>query len=127
MNLHGIVAGAIGAVNPSLLGTVQVSTGYTQDAAGNQIPTYATTINVPMQVQALTFRDLKQIDGLNLTGTRRAIYLNGKLDGVVRVSAKGGDLITIPSGASAGVWLTALVLEAWADWTKVAATLQDGA
>jgi hypothetical protein len=76
------------------------------------------------QIQALAFRDIVQIEGLNLQGTRRAIYLSGEIDGLVRADNKGGDLITFSNG---GVWLTAMVLEQWPDWVKVAATFQNSA
>lgn len=85
------------------------------------------------QVQALSWKDLQQLDGLNMNGERRAIYLEGEFDGVVRPSMKGGDLITLTTGANAGVWLVAQVLEQWSDgdtkaWCKCACTLQnDGA
>ena len=76
------------------------------------------------QVQAMTAGDLRQVEGLNLNGTKRGIYLDGSINGVVRVYLKGGDLITFPDGST---WLVAMVLEQWPDWCKVAATLQDGA
>lgn len=86
-----------------------------------------TSLAVKAQVQALTFRDLTQIDGLNLQGTRRGIYLFGKVDGLVRAENKGGDLIAIADGVHAGIWLVAMVLEQWPGWVKVAATQQNGA
>lgn len=122
MNLHGIAAPVIAAVNPPVVATVRISTGYTTNPDGSRTPTYQTSA-VTAQVQALTYRDLQQIEGLNLNGTRRAIYLNGALNGVVRVSQRGGDLITLSDGT---VWLTAYVFEQWPDWVKVAATLQEG-
>lgn len=125
MNWHGLVAGAIGTVNPFITGTVQVSTGSTVNPDGSQTPTYDTYSGVSMQVQALTYKDLQQIDGLNLNGTRRAIYMNGRADGVVRSLMKGGDLITIAAGPNAGVWLVALMAEQWPDWAKAIVTLQN--
>jgi hypothetical protein len=127
VNLHGIVAPVIGVVNPNVDAVVQVSTGSTIAADGTRTPTYAAPVTVPAQVQALTFRDIQQIDGLNLQGTRRAIYLYGKVDGLVRAENKGGDLITLSDGPNVGVWLVAVVLECWPDWCKVVATQQDGA
>lgn len=124
MNLHKIVSTAIGSVNPFIMGTIQVSTGYTTLPNRSRAPSYAAPFEASMQVQALTYSDLKQIDGLNLNGTRRAIYLNGKYDGVVRSELKGGDLITLTTGANAGTWLVAQVLEQWPDWCKVVCTLQ---
>ncbi len=190
MNLHGIVSGAIGAVNPLVPAAVQISAGSSGNSAGKRTPLYQTpgvatasiagsvmtvsavtsgvlavgqllsgaaagttitglgtgtggpgtylvapsqtlasreidtSLVVDAQVQALTYDDLRQIDGLNLNGTRRAIYLSGELDGVVRSKLKGGDLITLSDGPNAGTWLVAHVLEQWEDWVKVAVTLQ---
>lgn len=123
MNLHGIAAPAIGAVNPSVDVTVKISNGYTTDAAGARVPQYLPDQIVPAQIQALAFRDLMQLDGLNLQGTRRKIYFYGEVDGLVRATNKGGDLVIFPDGS---VWLVAMVLEQWPDWCSVAVTLQDG-
>lgn len=125
MNLHGIVAPLIGVVNPHIALSIQVSTGSTDTDDGKQTPTYAAPVTVLGQVQALQYRDIVQMDALNLQGTRRAIYINGRVDGLVRSENKGGDLITIVGGVNAGVWLVALVAEAWPDWTKALCTLQD--
>ena len=196
MNIHGIVRGAVGSVNPFYPVSVRISIGNVMAADGNRVPGYATPgqfigaisgnvltvtavsqgqpqigqslddiggfilpgtviteivtpfpttgagsgiyeVNIPQtvtpevmntdfslqaQVQALTFRDIVQIEGLNLQGTRRAIYLSGRVDGLVRSLNKGGDLITLPDGS---VWLVAMVLEQWPDWVKCAATLQN--
>lgn len=125
MNLHGIAGPIIAAVNPTISADFQRSTGSTTLASGKQVPTYADAVCVPAQVQALTYRDLLQLEGLNIEGSRVAIYLYGEANNVVRVTQKGGDLITIRSGANRGVYLTAQVLEQWPDWCKVAATLQN--
>lgn len=42
MDLHRIVSGAIGAINPMVPATVQISTGYTTSASGLRTPSYAT-------------------------------------------------------------------------------------
>ena len=65
-------------------------------------------VNLLAQVQALSGRDLRQIEGLNLQGTLRAVYLNGVIDGIVRVALKGGDLITLPDGSVVG----------WSPWCR---------
>ncbi len=109
---------------------VRTSTGYTQDGEGKQIPTYSDA-TATAQVQALSFKDLVQIEGLNLNGTRRAIYLQGDVDGVSRPQVSGGDLIVFPNDSNVPahllgtVWLVAQALETWPDWCKVAATLQN--
>ena len=121
MNLHAIVSGAVGTINPPVLCTLAVSTGYTTSPDGTRVPTYATTPNLPAQIQALSYTDLMKMGGLNIEGIRRAVYLNGNIEGVDRAAIKGGDIITEPDGT---VWLVAQVLEAWPDWTKLAATKQ---
>lgn len=126
MNLHAIVGPVISSVNPMTTVSIQLSTGPGAiQADGSVTPTFAPAFQAQAQVQPLTFRDIQQIDGLNLQGVRRAIYIFGQVDGLVRDTNKGGDLITFPDGT---VWLVALVLEAWVEsgWCKAAITLQNG-
>lgn len=131
MNLHAIAAPIIAVVNPPVTALVRFSLGtYTTSADGKRTPDYSAPTALSAQVQALTYRDLQQISGLNLQGTRRAIYFFGDVEGVVRVTGQGGDLVTFP-GAVGGfppgtVWLTAQALETWPGWCKTVATLQDG-
>lgn len=127
MNLHALASGYIAAVNPFIPVEIKVSTGNTTGSDGKRVPTYAAPVTVQAQVQPLSYDDMKHLDGLNIQGTRRAIFINGRVDGLVRVSNKGGDLITIASGVNAGVWLVAIVSEQWPDWCKALVTLQDGA
>lgn len=122
MNLHQLVSGNIQAVNPYIQLIVQVSTGYTTNPEGSRVPAYAKSQIVFGDVQALQYSDIIQLDALNIQGERRKIYINGEVDGLIRVKNKGGDLITLPDGT---VWLVALVLEYWANWVSVAVTLQD--
>ena len=122
MDLRSIANGVASAVNPNVTVSVQRSTGYTVGAGHKQVPTYAAAVVGPAQVQALDGVDLKQLDGLNIQGTMRAIYLRGALAGVVRPSGEGGDLITIGSQT----WLVTKVLESWPNWTKAAIVLQGG-
>ncbi len=121
MNLHQIVSNAIGTVNPFISADLLRSTGYTTNPDGSRTPTYATIANVPVQVQALSTDDLKQIEGLNIQGAKNAVYLNGNWFGVVRVGKQGGDLFKFGDQT----WLAVTVLENWADWTKLAVVLQN--
>jgi hypothetical protein len=126
MNLHSIVRNYIGAVNPQLIASIQFSTGYTTNADGTQVPAYAPAVTRKVQAQALQFRDLMQVNGLNLNGTKLAMYIDGDIEGVDRPTKRGGDLITLPDGT---IWLVVLVLENWsksAGWTKVAVVKQNG-
>lgn len=123
MNLHGLVRGAITTVNPDETVTLSQSTGTTKNADFSLSPTYSTS-GVGAQVQALTGKDLRQIEGLNLNGTLRKFYFFGEVDAIVRSAQKGGDLIT---RSDESVWLVNQVLEQWPDWCAVVATLQNGA
>lgn len=123
MNLHQIVSPAIAAVNPFITGTLKQATGYTTSGDGTQVPTYATPVTVPLQVQALSGRDIEHLDNMNIQGVVRRIYLNGNVEGVNRKEMKGGDLITF----NGQTWLVTIVFETWdADgWCSVGVTLQD--
>lgn len=129
MNLNQIVSGAITSVNPNVLCVLQISVGYNIAADRKQTPNYRTVPNVPVQVQALSYTDLHQMDGLNIQGTRRKVYLNGNIEGVDRQAIKGGDLFIMPDMVGfpgPTTWLVGQVLEHFADWTSLAITLQNG-
>ena len=127
MNLHSIVGPYVAAVNPWIEITIQPSAGYTTNDDGTRVPAYGSAVAAQAQMQALQYNDIAQLDSLQIQGNRRALYINGNWDGIVRADQKGGDLITLPDGS---VWLVALVLENWSDvdgFVKVAITLQNGA
>ena len=120
MDLRGIANGVTTAVNPNKTVTVLRSTGYTIGAGRKQVPSYADPVSGPGQIQALDANDIKQLDGLNVQGTIRAIYLRGNLAGVIRPDGTGGDIVQI-AGQD---WLVVKVLEGWPTWTKAAIVLQ---
>lgn len=128
MNLNSVAAGVVSAVNPWSTAQYRASSGgYTTAPSGRRTPAYADPQTVRCQVQALTFKDLAQLQGLNLGGKAKAIYVDGDWKGVSRASQEGGDLIAFEDGT---VWLVIHVLENWHDtvgWTKVAAVLQGAA
>lgn len=121
MNIHQLISGAIGSINPFVIGRVFVNQGWTTLPDGNRVPNYESPIDVSMQVQALAADELHQVEGLNIQGIKRAIYLNGRINGIVRMEEKGGDLVVLPDGTK---WLVVLVLEYWPDWCKVAVEQQ---
>lgn len=127
MNLNALVTPYIAAVNPLVSANWYVSTGWTPTAAGKRIPTYGPPIAVMIQDQALSGKDLQHIDGLNLQGVFRSVYLSGNIEGVNRPEAKGGDKFTW----NGRTWLVVLVTEPWSDsagWTRFVVQLQnDGA
>ena len=123
MNLNAIVSPAIGAINPNIRLSVQVAISYATAADGSRAPMYNAPVEVWGQLQPLSYDDIRQIEGMNLQGMRKRIYLNGTIKGLVRGRRMGGDLITTPDGQ---VWKVALVTEAWPDWTSAVVTLQEG-
>ena len=132
MDLRSIANQASNTVNSNIIVSIQTSNGFTIGAAGRQQPQYNPAITGPAQIQALDNSDLKKIEGMNLSGSLRALYLRGALAGVIRVDSKGGDLITIPPAPGVpalrvGVWLTSKVLESWPLWTKVVIVKQSPA
>ena len=86
-------------------------------------------LRVVGQVQPVeSWKDIQQLDALNIQGTRYKIYLYGRVEAIVRPSGQGGDLIIDATGK---VYLVAMVFEYWAaigtaEWCSVAATLQNG-
>lgn len=121
LNLHALVSGAIGTINPFVPASIKQSTGYTVAPGGIQTPTYTETA-LMVQVQDLRTDELSQLDGLNLQSDTRAVYLSGNWDGIVRSGRKGGDLIIIGKQT----YLVLAVLEGWPTWTKLACVLQNG-
>lgn len=120
MDLRGIANGVTSTVNPNQTVIVLRSTGYTIGGGRRQVPSYAAPVTGPGQIQALDANDIKQLDGLNVQGTIRAIYLRGNLAGVIRPDGTGGDIVQI-AGQD---WLVVKVLEGWPTWTKAAIVLQ---
>lgn len=130
LNLHGIVRGAINAVNPDIIGQHLVSTGYFQDTDFSQVPQYAAPADVGLQVQALSGRDLQHPNFVNVQGVKRSVHMFGNTQGQVRVDAKGGDLLKFPQvlGGDICTWLVVVVFETWnptgPGWCKVGVVLQ---
>lgn len=126
MNLHGIVRGAITSVNSDVLGTWRRSSGYTVLPTGRQVPVYDDFTTVPIQVQALSSRDIRHANYLGVQGVRRAVYMYGNIQAINRPDNKGGDLLVFPEvpGGTPKVWLVACVFETWPDWCRVGVSLQ---
>lgn len=131
LNLHAIVRGSITAVNGDIAGLYLKSTGASPpQTGGKRVPVYATPVNVQLQIQPPSGEDLKHINYLNLQGVVRTIYLYSNPQGIVRVDARGGDLLLFPQflGDPVDNWLVRHVYETWNvdndGWTRLIATLQ---
>ena len=123
MNLHAIVSGSIGAINPLVACTYRQSVGYTMGPGAAQVPIYSDFYPVQCQIQPLSSSDLRMLASLNIQRAQKKIYMTGNAQGVNRALVKGGDLFTFPDGT---VWLVVQPLENWPDWCAVAVTQQNG-
>ena len=125
MDIRGIANGATQTVNPNVAITLRQSSGFTIDpATRKQVPSYTSTPGYG-NVQALDGKDLVQLDGLNIQGVLRTLFLYGDAAGVIRPDQRGGDTVTI----GGKTWLVVKVLEHWDNptWAKVAICYQGAA
>lgn len=127
-DLNSIAANIVSAINPWTTVTIQISQGsITSEADGSTVPQFSDPFAINVQVQPIGWKDLQQLNGMNIQGIRWKLYLDGELNGVVRPELKGGDLVNILSGRHKGKWLVNQVLEQWDAWVCAAITLQNGA
>jgi len=121
MNLHQMVSGPIGMINPHSMVEILRATGHTIAPDGTRTPTYETLSGLA-QIQELSTGELQLLSeaGINIQGIRKSIYLNGHWFGIVRADGTGGDIFRF-NGYD---WLVTLVPEQWPDWTKVIVTQQ---
>lgn len=125
MNLRGIVNKYTQKTNPNISINWMQSTGYVTDDTGRRTPTFI-TLTVEAQIQALSATELAHIDGLNISGVKRSVYMYGNVAGIVRTDKLGGDILVFPEipNSSNKNWLVTQVLETWPDWCHVIVTLQ---
>lgn len=119
MNLHGIVSPYVAAINPFVTACLWVSTGSTKNRDYSETATYAKYPGIKIQMQALSGRDLRQLEMLNIQGVTRKAWLNGFVEGLNRAAGKGGDLIvfasdmSVPTPLQGTAWLVEVVFETW--------------
>lgn len=121
MKLRRIANTMTRMVNPNTTITWRRGKGVTQDDQFNRITTYE-DVTIRGQIQPLTTNDLQFVDGLNVTGYHRCIYLDGQSTGVVRGNLKPLDEFII----NGETWRVIATPEAWdaSGWSRVFVTLQ---
>lgn len=123
MNLRGIANSVTQAINPNISAQIKPSCGsWVTNPDGTRTPEFGALVDIKVQRQSLTQKDLMHIDGMNLSGVVAPFYINGNWYSVNRPEGKGGDIILIPSLSEE--WLVVAVPELWPDWTRVIACLQ---
>lgn len=115
MNLHQIASGLIGTVNPFINVTLKIFLRETEDAYGKVTPEYDESI-LSAQLQPLSWKDLQHLDGMNITGVQKKLYINGNFSAVNRITGSGGDFVLIGEEK----WMIPTVLELWPDWCCLA-------
>lgn len=120
MDLFGIANNVADVVNQNTGIIYYQSNGFTIGAGAKQIPAYLDGVDGFGNIQALDAIDLKHMEGMNIQGVVRAIYVYGDAAGVIRPDTRGGDLINVCGQA----WLVKMVLEHWSTWVKAAIQYQ---
>ena len=118
MSLRAFANAAVQGINPDVKATLRQSNGYTTAADGSRTPAYNTTSGM-VQVQSISAKDLRHLEGQNITGDLRKVYLDNTCEAAwnagVRAALQGGDLFEFDEA----IWLAVKVAEVWADWSAV--------
>ncbi len=124
-NLRAIANPITQVINANLTVPWIQNDGWTIDGAGKRTPV-TTTVTVQAQVQAMSAGDLKHADSQNIQGVMRSVYMYGDVQGIVRATQQGGDVLQFPMhpGGPVANWLVSSVIETWSDWCHVIVTLQ---
>jgi len=119
IDVHALANRSASLVNPNASIAWVRSTGYITAADGSRAPVVTSTTLVG-QVQGLTSEDLRQTDGLNISGIKRSVILRGDVQALVRANGTGGDVLQF-ADASGVVrdWLVVSVQETWPTWCRV--------
>jgi hypothetical protein len=115
MNLQSIASSSIASVNANRIVNISISNGYSVNPDGTQIPNYLPSYIQKAQVQELSSSDLQHINGLNLSGIIRKVYINGQLNTVIRSRGLGGDKLYFDGFT----WLVVHILESYDAWSCV--------
>lgn len=121
MNLHDMVRTAITGVNPDQ--TIMLLQSAGQKVVNySQVAIYEPAVEVRAQVQPVSDKALTWLQFSRQSTSWRDCYLYGRVSGLERATAKGGDFLYFEGYE----WEVDQVLEAWdatADWTKVRVVL----
>lgn len=126
LNLHGIVRGAINAVNSDIAITYLASLGNTVRAGGKQVPSFALPVLLSGQVQPIPQAKLEHYSFVNAQGIYRRVYVFGQQNAIDRIAQLGGDLLKfaeVPGGVQR-TWLIEACEEQWPGWCNLVVTLQ---
>lgn len=120
MNLRNIANSAIQVVNPDQTIVWQRSTGYEISASGKATPSYE-EIECQGNVQALSDKQLRHMNELNISGVMRSVYLSNNAMGVSFRQIRGGDILTLREFEDIEWtdWKVVHSAETWDNWAHV--------
>ncbi|EFC1656254.1 hypothetical protein FA798_19890 [Escherichia coli] len=120
MNLRQIANNAITSINPNIPAILKKYAGETIGPGRKPIPSYLPDQHVTIQLQPISRGDMQHVDGLNIQGLPKVIYVNGNYFSVQRELEQGGDIFVI----NGEQWLVVEPIELWPDWCRLIAVLQ---
>ncbi len=120
MNLRQIANNAITSINPNISAVLKKYAGETIGTGRKPVPSYLPDQNVTIQLQPISRGDMQHVDGLNIQGLAKVIYVNGNYFSVQREMEQGGDIFVI----NGEQWLVVEPVELWSDWCRLIAVLQ---
>lgn len=120
MNLRQIANNAITSINPNISAILKKYASETIGPGRKPVPSYLPDQNVTIQLQPISRGDMQHVDGLNIQGLAKVIYVNGNYFSVQREMEQGGDIFVI----NGEQWLVVEPVELWPDWCRLIAVLQ---
>lgn len=120
MNLRQIANSATRSINPNISAVLKKYAGETMGPGRKPQPSYLPDKDVTIQLQPISRGDMQHVDGLNIQGLAKVIYVNGNYFSVQRELEQGGDIFVIGSEQ----WLVVEPVELWPDWCRLIAVLQ---
>ncbi|KZQ20253.1 hypothetical protein A3461_23575 [Enterobacter roggenkampii] len=120
MNLRQIANNAITSINPNIPAVLKKYAGEIICPGRKPTPSYLPDQNVTIQLQPISRGDMQHVDGLNIQGLAKVIYVNGNYFSVQREMEQGGDIFVI----NGEQWLVVEPVELWPDWCRLIAVLQ---
>lgn len=126
INVRGLANMATQNVNPNVVVTLEVNTGYTVNEYGEQVPSFDSE-EIEVQTQSLSSTEKFNLDLVNRQGEFISIYAFGAIDGIRRWLDKGSSRFIFPAYGEEdpAVWNVEQVLESFATWTRVLARRAD--
>lgn len=126
MNLRQIANNAITSINPNITSTLRKYAGEGIGAGRKPVPKYYPDQQVTIQLQPVPRGEMQHVDGLNVAGLAKIIYVNGNYFSVNRALEKGGDLFEFEYAGAKQTWLVVEPVELWPDWCRLLCVLQLG-